>query len=99
MFIYRDYQLSRARYTVGKHSSPGVDDGRKCWITLAIYMKARTAVRTGEKSPALVTPGLSMMCLEREGEGEKKAKVPRMQKKCDLSSSCSPYFTRKQTIR
>ena len=44
-------QLLRALSSVGRYNSTRVDEGRKCWILLAVKMKARAEVGREEEGP------------------------------------------------
>ena len=48
--------MLRAPRSVGRYNSTRVDEGRKCWILLAVKMKARAEVRREEEGP-LCDPG------------------------------------------
>ena len=53
-------QLLRAPSSVGRYNSTRVDEGRKCWLLLAIKMKARAEV--GREEEGLVCdPGSELM--------------------------------------
>ena len=53
-------QLLRAPRSVGKYNSTRVDEGRKCWIILAVKMKARAEVEREEEGP-LCDPGSELL--------------------------------------
>ena len=44
-------QLLRAPSSVGNYNSTRVDKGRKCWILLAMKMKARAELGREEEGP------------------------------------------------
>ena len=53
-------QLLRPPSSVGGYISTRVDEERKCWVLLAIKMKARTVVGRGEEGP-LCDPGSELL--------------------------------------
>ena len=57
--IKRD-QLLRAPSSVSRYNSTRVDEGRECWILLAVKMKARAEVGREEEGP-LCDPGSELL--------------------------------------
>ena len=53
-------QLLSTPSNVGRYNSTQVNERRKCWIILAMKMKARTVVGRGEKGP-LCDPGSDLL--------------------------------------
>ena len=53
-------QLLRAPSSVGRYNLTRVDEGRKCWILLAVKMKARAEVGREEDGP-LCDPGSELL--------------------------------------
>ena len=52
--------MLRAPSIVGRYNWTRVDEGRKCWILLAVKMKARAEVGREEEGP-LCDPGFELL--------------------------------------
>ena len=53
-------QLLRSPSSVGRYNSTRVDEGRECWILLAVKMEARAEVGREEEGP-LCDPGSELL--------------------------------------